>query len=300
MNDKPLVSVIAACYNQACYAIETLESIRNQTYKNIELIIWDDASTDNSVEVIEDWIQKHDIPCVFLKHTENLGICKSLNDAFTHVNGKYLQMTAVDDILLPEKIERQVDILENSGLDDALVFSDAFLINEKSELHQNKFIAYHKHYLNIKSGYFFDELLRGNFIPCMTILYKVEVLKEIGRWDENLRYEDYDMLLRIAYKYKFIYTNEMTVKYRLHADNLHKKLINYSNFSIFLKYVDNDIANNWCKHELMEMYHSHHKDLYLKFSQYSQKKKASGLLFYCIKYKLPYRLYLIMQSFFVK
>ena len=77
--EAPLVSIICACYNQAQYVVESLDSVKNQTYKNIELVIYDDASSDDSVSVISNWLeQNRDIKAFFTKNEINQGICKSL------------------------------------------------------------------------------------------------------------------------------------------------------------------------------------------------------------------------------
>lgn len=246
---EPLVSVICACFNQSKFCIESLESVKNQTYKNIEIIIWDDASVDNSVEKIEDWIhQNSELNIRFIKNKTNLGICISLNNAYSFASGKYLQLLALDDILLADKIERHVAVLENSSIDDALVFTDAYLIDDESVHYQNRFIAYHKHYLNIKSGNFFEDLLIKNYIPAMSVFYKMSIFDKVGLWDERLDFEDYDMLLRIAKDYSFIFDDKITVKYRLHENNTHKKLssgeITKSMFLMYLKFINYNVKIN--------------------------------------------------------
>ncbi|KAB2868378.1 MAG: glycosyltransferase, partial [Bacteroidales bacterium] len=206
-SDLPMVSVLALCYNHSDYLALTLDSIVKQTYTNIQLIIIDDCSQDNSVEVITRFIEDKEIECVFIKHTENKGICKSLNEAIDFIEGKYYHLIACDDILMHNTIERHVSLLENSESNVAVVYSDAILINEKGEFYDNRFIAYHKSYLNAPSGFIFEELINGNFIPAMTVTYKSSALREIGFWDETLVYEDYDMWLRLSRKYKFLFDN---------------------------------------------------------------------------------------------
>ena len=76
----PLVSMIVPCYNQARFVLETLESVRAQTYKPTELIIVDDCSSDDSVAIIEQWLQENGIHCTFIRHHKNRGICRSLNE----------------------------------------------------------------------------------------------------------------------------------------------------------------------------------------------------------------------------
>lgn len=260
--EQPLVSVICACYNQSKFVVESLESVKNQTYQNLEIVIWDDASEDDSVKKIDEWITSNpELNIQFIKNKENLGICKSLNTAQNLTTGKYIQLLALDDILLPDKIVRHVEILENSNENEVLVFTDAYLINDQSEIYQNRFIALHKNYLSLKSGNFFDDLLVKNFIPAMSILFKSSMLKAIGPWDENLVYEDYDMLLRLAKYHDFIFDKSTSVKYRIHENNSHKKLsakMKESKYKIYLKHINyNKEVNAFLKSHLIITFKGH-------------------------------------------
>ncbi|HEY6328701.1 MAG TPA: glycosyltransferase, partial [Blastocatellia bacterium] len=122
--DSPLVSIIVGCYNQSRFVVETLESIKAQTYKSTQLIIFDDSSSDNSVEIIEDWLRKNGIDCIFIRHQENKGVCKSLNEALAVATGKYVSMVAADDVWLPDKIARQVEIAESQPDRVGVLYSD--------------------------------------------------------------------------------------------------------------------------------------------------------------------------------
>ena len=89
MPQLPLVSVVTCSYNNADYIIETLDSIKNQTYKNIELVIVDDCSTDNSVSIIEDWLTRYTSKYKFIKHPENKGGSIPYNVGLRNATGKY-------------------------------------------------------------------------------------------------------------------------------------------------------------------------------------------------------------------
>ncbi len=82
MQPLPLVTIGAVNYNNAKFLIETLESIKAQTYANIELIVVDDCSNDNSVELIEEWLKSYDRPVKFIKHDRNMGAIAGVNDVF--------------------------------------------------------------------------------------------------------------------------------------------------------------------------------------------------------------------------
>src|SRR5580704_6317104 len=104
MNNQPLVSVIALNHNQGKFLEETLDSVRNQTYKNIELIICDDCSTDDSTRKINKWIEQNNYKAKLIFNEQNLGVVKSSNRAIKQANGYYACFIACDDIMLPDKL----------------------------------------------------------------------------------------------------------------------------------------------------------------------------------------------------
>ncbi|WP_333850832.1 glycosyltransferase [Epilithonimonas sp.] len=258
MGDLPLVSILCLCYNQEKFIVESLESIKALTYNNFEMVICDDFSDDSSVETIEKWIRQNpDLQISFVKHTENLGITKTLNELLLISKGKYIQLLALDDLLMHNKLERQVTMLKNSSDKVSLVFSDAHLIDENSELYQNKFIARHLSYLSLKSQNFYEMLLVKNFIPAMSVLIKRQKLMDEGGFDESLSFEDHDMWLRLSKKDDFLFDDVISCSYRLHAHNTHKKreVLNHSMFfKIMIKHKDHQLAREKIFEHLEKLY----------------------------------------------
>ncbi len=249
--ELPLVTIVALCYNQARFAEETLDSILAQTYPNIQLIIMDDTSTDNSVEVINNWIVKNKVDCVFIAHKENKGICKTLNEALELVRGEYYQAIACDDTLLPSKISIQINqFLSNKAT--CVAYSDAYIMNEYSEwekygpkMIQTNILVFKEFSKNI-----FTNLLEKNFIPAPSVLIKTQYVKEISGYDESLSFEDWDLWLRLAGKHEFIFNTEPLVVYRLHNNNLTKQLNNNikhleSRFILLYKHIDNCVGKDY-------------------------------------------------------
>jgi glycosyltransferase involved in cell wall biosynthesis len=214
--DNPLVSMIVVCYNQARFVVETLESVKAQTYKPTELIILDDCSSDDSVAVIEKWLRENPVECRFIRHQENQGICKSLNEAVTAATGKYISMIASDDVWLPDKIARQVEIMKSQPDDVGVLYSEAFQIDEYGNMLPEMLIASHWRRPDLPQGRILDVLLEGNFIPGLTTLIRRSCYDEVGPYDENLPWEDWDMWMRIARHYSFVYSPAPSAKYRVH------------------------------------------------------------------------------------
>ncbi len=218
--DIPLVSMIVVCYNQSRFVVETLESVKAQTYKYTQLIIVDDCSSDDSVAVIENWVRKNGIDCTFIRHQKNQGICKSLNDVLAVVTGKYISMVASDDVWLPDKIARQVEIMESQPDHVGVLYSDAFQMDEQGRDLPEMFIAAHRNLPEMPQGEIFNVLLEGNFIPGMTTLIRRSCYDQVGSYDENLPWEDWDMWMRLARHYTFLFSPTPSAKYRHHEKSL--------------------------------------------------------------------------------
>lgn len=236
----PLVTIAAINYNNAPYVIETLNSIKQQTYPNIEFIIIDDCSTDNSVEIINQWLKDYNKQYRMIVHKKNLGVCAAANTAMQVSKGKYLVYIATDDVMMPGAISNQVELLENTADDVCAVYSDAYLIKEDSSPRFGLYMQRYRDFEDAPTGYIFDELLNGNFIPGFAMLVKLNCYKEIGGFDETLVFEDYDMLLRLAKKYKFIFSDFISFKYRIRKNSLSTKIKNWyaARLKILAKHAD--------------------------------------------------------------
>jgi glycosyltransferase involved in cell wall biosynthesis len=213
---SPLVSTIVLCYNQARFVLETLESVKAQTYKATQLIIVDDCSSDDSVATIEHWLQENGIHCTFIRHEKNQGICKSLNDALAVATGKYISMVASDDVWLPNKIADQVAIMEARTEQVGVVYSEAIQMETNGNCLPDMLIAANWKLPEMPQGQVLDTLLVGNFIPGVTALIRRSCYDKVGLYDENLPWEDWDMWMRIARHYSFIYSPTPSAKYRHH------------------------------------------------------------------------------------
>jgi cellulose synthase/poly-beta-1,6-N-acetylglucosamine synthase-like glycosyltransferase len=211
----PLVSAIVLCYNQARFVVECLEGVKAQDYPNLELVVNDDASKDDSVAVIEGWLAKNSIPHHFLKNKTNQGICRSVNNTLRQARGKYISGIAADDVWLPGKLRTQVEILERLPEKVGVVYSDALQMDESGNLLPERFIDSHRRFETMPAGNVHNILWEGNFIPAMTTLIRRDCFEKVGMYDETLFYEDWDMFLRISRRFDFAYSNEVSAKYRI-------------------------------------------------------------------------------------
>lgn len=218
--EQPLVTIVVVSYNHSRFIKENLDSIKNQTYTNIQLILGDDASPDHSVEVFEEWLKENNYPAEKNFHTQNTGLPIMLNECVDLAKGKYIKLIAADDFLHPESIERSVSTLENLGNEYGMSFSDTYAINNESEIIQD--IADYDAMGKVDPSIFKEDLLIGNRIAALTVLAKTDVIRETGKYDTQFIIEDYYRWLKISEKYLIAYIPQKLAYYRLHEDNISK------------------------------------------------------------------------------
>ncbi len=219
------MSVILLCYNQAPFVVSALDSIRNQSHRNIQLIVADDKSTDDSVRVIQRWQKESGYPLHFISHVENVGICRTLNEAVRVANGDYVAIVAADDYWFPEKLERQLEVFKRSGSDVGVVYSDAWRENTDGQRLSGTFIEHVRRFDRAPEGDLLGVLLDGNFIPALTPLIRRSCYDRVGVYDERLAYEDYDMWLRLAASFKFAFLQWPSGVYRIVPTSATKVLL---------------------------------------------------------------------------
>ncbi|GAB4334823.1 MAG: hypothetical protein OHK0038_12270 [Flammeovirgaceae bacterium] len=226
-NDLPLVSVICLCFNHARFIRECLDSVFEQTYSNIEIIVVDDASTDNSVEIIQQCIENKKVKFFPLK--ENVGNCKAFNLALKHAKGKYIVDFATDDVMFPHKIAAQVAFFESLPEDYGVIFSDVIQIDESSKSLKTYYARDKKGNLlvTVPQGNVYEELIKRAFISPPSMMYRKSMLDEIGGYDESLSYEDYDLWVRTGKKYRYGFQDLVLTKRRIvknaHSQSFYKK-----------------------------------------------------------------------------
>lgn len=214
---KPWVTVICTSYNHESYVEDALRSVVAQTYPNVELIVIDNASTDHTAERIRAFCAQH--PAVtFIQQRTNIGLCRAFNEGLRRAGGTYIIDLAADDVLLPDRIARQVELFERLPADYGVVFGNAAYIGEAGQL-----LGYHypvdasgRTRLNIPSGWVFRQILSSYFICTPTMMMRRSVLDELGGYDESLSFEDFDFWVRSARRYRYAYQDAvLTHKRRL-------------------------------------------------------------------------------------
>jgi len=250
IKEFPLVSEIAICHKHADYVIETLDSIRNQTYSNIEIIIINNVK-DKCESIIQNWIKKYEIKCVFIQNEEQKTLTQNCNIGLANSTGKYFQVISCDDVLLPQKIEKQVGLFETLDEKYACVYSDEERINRNGEI-----LVAETLFQERLRKYCLVEMPRGNlifyfsevaFISAASNVYKTKIIKDLNGFDEDFLIEDWPLYLKLSKNhYCFDYVDEVLVQYRVLSNSLsHARTWKYhfEHLRIYSKYTDILIKN---------------------------------------------------------
>jgi glycosyltransferase involved in cell wall biosynthesis len=207
------VSIIVPTYNRAHLVTETINSILAQTFKDFELIVVDNESTDNTEEVIKSYT---DGRIKYFRHQNNGLVAVNRNYGISKANGEYIAFCDDDDLWMPEKLERQVKLLDlNKEL--GLVYSDSYIMDENGNLERYTLLSSSK----LFRGNVFDKLFQSDFIPMLTVMIRREALSKVGTFDPKyIIAQDYDLWLRIAEHYPIDFTEEPLAKYRIHGGSV--------------------------------------------------------------------------------
>ncbi len=232
---NPEISIIIPCYNVEAFLEETINSYLSQSFDNFELILIDDASLDNTREIIKKFAERDErIKSVFL--SKNIGKAGAVNEGFKFVRGGYISIFDSDDIVMPNKLAMQYDFLEeNSEID--FVYGDFIVFDAKGDkkiIEAVDFRDLEEPLLRLKTffahlrkvKYTFQILDEKKFIPASSNLFRRKIIDEGLKMDVNLRNsEDYDFWFQIiGAGYKIKRMPFITYKYREHENQKSKNL----------------------------------------------------------------------------
>jgi len=210
--DMPKVSVVMNCLNGERYLKEAIDSVYAQTFTDWEIIFWDNASTDKSAEIS----QTYDKRLRYFKSEKTYPLGKARNLAFEQALGKYIAILDVDDIWLPEKLEKQLILFQRKH-DLGMTYSNSIFFNEKGDICKIFDLA------EPKRGHVFGELLMSGsaFLSTETMIFRKSALEKLDYIfdDKFTAVMDYYLSLRIAYYYEIDYINEPLSKWRKHDES---------------------------------------------------------------------------------
>ncbi len=204
MDTHPLVSIVTPSYNQAQFLEETIQSVFDQNYANIEYIIIDGASTDNSLEIIKRSTDR----LTYWVSEPDQGQTDAINKGFACARGEILAWINSDDTYQPHAVKEAVEFL-NSHPEIGMVYGDANLIDEKGAV-IGKFPARQTDYRRLRRGYV--------HIPQQASFFRASLWKEVGPLDPTFYFAmDYDLWVRIAHLAPIHYHPQLWANFRLHG-----------------------------------------------------------------------------------
>jgi glycosyltransferase involved in cell wall biosynthesis len=219
-NRYPLVSVIINCYNGELYLEEAIDSVLNQTYKNWEIIFWDNKSIDSSAKIVKNYTDKR---IKYYKSSTHTSLGKARNKSINYASGEWCAFLDCDDLWTSEKLQKQIDIANNNNV--GLIYGRMSVFsknNNYSSNWSNRMIKNKNNLTNsLPEGEIFDKLLQHNFIPLLTAIFRRDLFSQIGGISEHMEIaEDYDLFVKLSRLTRACVVREVVAYYRVHENNL--------------------------------------------------------------------------------
>jgi glycosyltransferase involved in cell wall biosynthesis len=219
---RPLVSVIMPTFNAAPFIAETIESVLAQTYEPIELVVVDDASEDETPEIVEEYARRHSDRIRFRRGTERLGPCRRRNDALDLADGPLIAWLDHDDLWAPEKTAKEVEVLQ-ARPEVGLVYSGF----EAFDSDAREVVPWRDRESEAEGDVLVPLFVRGCFIASPTTLFRREVLtrRNMRLRETDFSFgDDYYLWLALSLDWKVAKIDEVLAYYRRHGGNESQRL----------------------------------------------------------------------------
>ncbi len=289
--DLPLATIGITSYNYEKYIEQSLNSVLEQTYRNIEVIIIDDFSQDHCNQIISKWIRENEVNCTYIQHESNRGITRTLNEIVHHAKGEYITFLATDDIMLPERVEKQVNLLEKAGEVYGMCYANALTMDE----YGNDLGVYCE---MDKENSFYEGFILKKFLKkeitfaTPTMLLRTNVFEEVGLFDIRVLIEDFNFFLRLLAIYKVKYTTYPCIVYRqkLYTKSTIHELVKANNKELFFRdrIISNQQAFRFTKDKTI-----------IRILEYNIRKALKHLAINDSKYYFKMLLFLICKFHFI-
>ncbi len=212
MEEETLISVVLPTFNREKLIARSISSILNQTYKNFELIVVDDGSTDNTEQVVR---AIHDPRIIYIKN-EHRGGAAARNTGIQAARGAYIAFQDSDDEWFPSKLEKQLDVFMSAANTIGVVYTGFWKL-----MKDGKKVYFPPENIKQKEGDLYAELLWGNFITNQAAMVRKECFERVGGYDESLPgMHEWDLWLRMATRYEFAYIAEPLVQTYFTQDSI--------------------------------------------------------------------------------
>jgi glycosyltransferase involved in cell wall biosynthesis len=213
-NPKPLVSIVIPTFNRANLLLRSIQSVIDQSYSNIEILVVDDCSSDNTKDVVESF---HDDRIRYFRHEKNLGAVAARNTGIAKARGEYIAFQDSDDFWLPSKLERQMRVFSSSPLSLGVVFTSYWLIDNG-----RKTFCPRASLAKQSNGKIHEALLRENFVNGPTSVVRKACFEKAGVFENLPRFQEWGLWLRISKYYEFKHINQPLVYAYRQSDSISK------------------------------------------------------------------------------
>lgn len=211
---KTLVSVVVPTFNGAAFVRAAIESVLAQAHSHVELLVCDDGSKDDSVEILRGFGDR-----IRLFQQPNAGVSAARNRCLAHARGELVAFLDQDDLWEPDYLSTQVPLLL-AHPEWSFVYADSLIIDRTGAVHGRR-----GEYLTYREGQVFAALLRGNFVPIETLLMRTALCRSLEGFRTDLRYlEDWELCLRAARVGPVGFTARALARYRVHDRNLSRDI----------------------------------------------------------------------------
>lgn len=212
------ISILVTSYNYDKYIKYAIESIKNQTFEDWELIIVDDASQDRSVEIITQATGSNDRVRTIV-NDENMGLEASLEKAFKYASGQWIAILESDDTWEPDYLAEKIKVILQNP-DAGVVFNDVNLIGDADRV--NLILDTNRNFLRSKKfprNMFYDMNLRNRIMTFSSVMIKRELLEQVSWNTPSDRLLDWWLYIQLAHKNKFYYVDKKLTNWRIHSDS---------------------------------------------------------------------------------
>lgn len=213
------VTVVVACYNHADYVEQALRSVFHQEGAKVQVIITDDASSDDTQFVVEQLLERNEwMPAVKIFHTQNRGICATFNEALAHVATPFVAFMSADDWMFPDRIRKQLEFFDSLGENVAVVHTRIQPVDPLGETVEGSiFERFNVPVARRNKSAHLDprEIRTSHPIATPSVLMRSAAVRGVGGYDEGLNAEDIDMWFRLSRSHEFAYLDETLTYYRV-------------------------------------------------------------------------------------
>lgn len=289
-NNYPLVSIIMNCYNGETYLADALKSVLSQTYKNFEVIFWDNQSHDKSAKIYKSFKDKR-LKYYYAK--KNTSLYRARNLAIKKAKGKLIAFLDTDDIWLKDKLSSQIEKFNNKKIN--LMYSNYYILNQFTGL---KKIAYKK---LLPEGIVYKELLKNYFLGIGTVIIKKDIfIKRKKFFNEKFNIiGDFDNFIRISKNNYFSCIQRPLSIYRMH-----NKSFSNTNYKMHIDELKFWVNKNYFINKNL-LFYVNQKILYMEIILNILKKKYKASFkiipkIHSVKKKIKLLIFLIIPNFIFK